>query len=71
MYIEEILNQNRRDFTATYKCEHCGHESKGYGYDDAYFHTCVVPNMRCAKCEKTACDYYVPKETKYPEWYQV
>lgn len=26
MKIKEIISQNRRDFTAIYQCEHCGHE---------------------------------------------
>lgn len=34
MRIKEILWQHRRDFTAIYECEHCGHTHKSKGYED-------------------------------------
>lgn len=68
MHIKRILSQNRRDFHAIYECEHCGYEYKDYGYDDAYFHTTVIPSMKCPKCEKTADKNYRPLEPKYPDW---
>lgn len=71
MRIEEILSQNRRDFRAIFKCEHCGHEIEQGGYDDAYYHREVVPTMRCEKCDKTAADDYTPRATKYEEGYQI
>ena len=67
MKIKKITNRNRRDFTAIYECEHCGHEKKDQGYDDAYFHQQVVPNMECPNCKKKAGDDYLPIATKYPE----
>ncbi|WP_297418989.1 hypothetical protein [Clostridium sp.] len=54
MRIKEILNMNRRDFTAIYKCEFCGHEEKSYGYDDSNFHNNVIPNMKCKECGKVS-----------------
>lgn len=54
MRIKEILNSHRRDFTALYVCEHCGHENKGYGYDDQNFHVNVIPNMRCSECKESS-----------------
>lgn len=71
MRIKEIISQHRRDFTAIYECEHCGHTAKGTGYDDAYFHENVIPKKRCTKCDKTAADNYRPLTTKYPEGMQV
>lgn len=71
MKIEQILAQNRRDFTAIYVCEHCGHKVESGGYDDAYFHREVIPTMECTKCNKTSRDDYVPRDTKYPEGYQI
>ena len=71
MYIKEIISQHRRDFTAIYKCEHCGHEEESYGYDDAFFHASVIPNMTCKSCEKKAGKDYVPMKTRYPEGYVV
>ena len=65
MKIKEILSQHRRDFTAIYECEHCGHTEKGQGYDDEYFHSNVVPNMQCKKCGKKASDTYRPLATKH------
>lgn len=66
MRIKEIVSQHRRDFHAIYECEHCGHEKKSYGYDDANFHQNVIPAMKCDACGKTAKDDYKPLEPKYP-----
>jgi transcription elongation factor Elf1 len=71
MKIKEITNQHRRDFWAIYECEHCGHTEKGSGYDDVNFHQNVIPNMNCKKCDKKSSDDYQPKQTKYPEGYQI
>jgi ribosomal protein L37AE/L43A len=67
MHIKEIKSQNRRDFTAIYECEHCGHTEKGSGYDDANFHVNVIPDWECKACGKKASGNYKPKDTKYPE----
>jgi transcription elongation factor Elf1 len=66
MKIEKITDQSRRDFWAIYKCEHCGHEEKGSGYDDANFHQNVIPKMECGECGKTASEDYRALATKYP-----
>ena len=72
MKIKEITNQSRRDFSATYECEHCGHlELDSYGYDDANFHQNVIPKKKCGKCGKTSGDNYRPLATKYPEGFVV
>lgn len=52
MKIKRIITQRRRDFIAIYECQHCGHEEKGYGYDDANLHKNVIPNMECSECGK-------------------
>jgi len=67
MKIDKIESQMRRDFTAIYVCEHCGHIEKGYGYDDANFHKNVIPKMKCKRCGKVAPDDYKPSATKYPD----
>ena len=67
MKIKTILTQSRRDFTAIYECEHCSHEQKGIGYDDANFHQNVIPTFECPKCKKTSGEDYRPLTTKYPE----
>lgn len=69
MRIKEILSQHRRDFTAIYECEHCWAKEKGWGYDDYNYHVNVIPNRKCDKCWKTAKEDYIPRETKYPEWF--
>jgi predicted RNA-binding Zn-ribbon protein involved in translation (DUF1610 family) len=68
MKIKRIINQHRRDFTAEYECEECGHVQQGYGYDDAHFHENVIPSMKCAGCGATAPKEYKPLKPKYPEW---
>ena len=65
MKIEKILNQHRRDFTAIYVCEHCGHKEKGSGYDDSYFHQNVIPEKICSQCNKKSPYNYRPLSTKY------
>lgn len=53
MIIKKITNQNRRDFTALYECQFCGTTQEGSGYDDAYFHKKVIPEMKCKSCGKS------------------
>ena len=60
MKINKIISQSRRDFTAEYECEHCGHTHKGSGYDDANFHQNVIPNMACPSCGKKAPENHSP-----------
>jgi transcription elongation factor Elf1 len=67
MKIKKILNQYRRDFTAIYECDHCGHEHEGHGYDDEHFHRNVIPGMVCQKCGLAAGVEYRALTTKYPE----
>lgn len=71
MKIKHINSQHRRDFYATYECEHCGATVDSYGYDDSYFHHQVVPAMKCGACGKTAGDAYRPLATKYPDGMQI
>jgi len=71
MKIKEVTFRSRRDFTAIFECEHCGHTIEKGGYDDAYFHKEVIPKMKCENCGKTSGDNYVPMGTKYPEGQQV
>ena len=74
MKIKQILYQRRRDFSAIFRCEACGHECEQRGYDDAYFHENVIPNSACPKCGKTEWEIdknYRPLTTKYPEGMQV
>ena len=68
MKIKTITNQNRRDFTAVYICEHCGAEETGYGYDDDNFHRNVIPNKECKACGKKSPEDYRPLGTKYPAY---
>lgn len=68
MKIQTILNQNRRDFTAIYECEHCGATEEKHGYDDTYFHQEIIPKMKCKQCGKTASNDYRPLTTKHKDW---
>lgn len=65
MRIREIKSQTRRDFTAIFECQHCGHTEEDSGYDDDYFHRKVVPEMVCKQCGKKAPDDFRPMGTKY------
>lgn len=67
MKIKEILSQHRRDFTAIYVCEHCGHDKKDDGYDDRNFHENVIPLMVCKECGRKAPSNYRPLSTLYPD----
>jgi predicted RNA-binding Zn-ribbon protein involved in translation (DUF1610 family) len=75
MKIKQINYQNRRDFYADYECENCGNiEHNMRGYDDSYFHTHVIPSMRCSKCGESANSLgtdYRPLTTKYPDGFQI
>jgi predicted RNA-binding Zn-ribbon protein involved in translation (DUF1610 family) len=71
MKINRIIRQHRRDFTAEYICEHCGYTHERSGYDDDYFHTAVIPGMKCPQCGKTASDDYRPLTPKYAKHEQI
>lgn len=67
MKIKEKASQYRRDFTAVYGCEHCGETETSSGYDDSYFHSQVIPGMKCKSCGKTSGDDYKSQATKYAD----
>lgn len=71
MYIKKITEQIRRDFTAVYECEHCGHTETAKGYDDDNFQLNVVPTFVCPKCGEVAPDTYRALRTKYPAHMEV
>ncbi|MGR3178767.1 MAG: hypothetical protein ACUZ8E_11990 [Candidatus Anammoxibacter sp.] len=71
MKIKTITSQHRRDFRCIYECEHCGEEQEGSGYDDAFYHSNVIPKKECPKCGKTADGDYRPLTTKYEESVQI
>lgn len=65
MKIKKMLSQHRRDFMATYECEHCAHCVDSDGYDDGNFHMNVIPKMECKNCGKVSPDDYNPRATKH------
>lgn len=67
MHIVEIISQHRRDLVLLLKCEHCCHEVKQSGYDDAHYHKNVIPKMECPKCKRKATADMEPKQPKYAE----
>lgn len=71
MKIHNIISQHRRDFKALFVCEHCNWTCVRPGYDDAHFHSQVIPNWECENCGKKASDDYRPLATKYPEGMQL
>lgn len=53
MKIKTILWEMGNDFRAIMACEHCGNEQDNRsGYHDNYYHTQVIPAMRCKECGK-------------------
>lgn len=75
MKITKMINQHRRDFTAEITCENCNNKQiLDSGYDDDYYHTKVLPNMKCASCNESTISINAPIEpqaTKYPEGFQI
>ena len=67
MHIAKYTWRSRRDFKAVYRCEHCDATVEKSGYDDAYFHVVVIPDMECDSCGKVASDDYTPHQTQYTE----
>lgn len=53
MKIKEITSEHRNDFSAIMECEHCGETHKlTTGYHDNFYHTQVIPAMKCKACGK-------------------
>lgn len=53
MKIKTITWEHRNDFNAVMVCEHCGNEQDNRsGYHDNYYHTQVIPKMKCKDCGK-------------------
>jgi len=66
MKIQQITNRSRRDFTAVMECEHCGDTIvNNSGYDDAYYHSKVIPSMKCSKCGEKGKKDSIPATPKY------
>jgi hypothetical protein len=75
MKITNKTSQYRRDFDADIVCEFCGNQEKLIGgYDDTFYHTQVLPNKECSKCNKSTVSGGGQIGTpllKYPEQVQV
>lgn len=67
MRIKKITSQSRRDFIATFVCEHCDHEQRLVGYDDDNFHRNVVPKLECPECGKQAPPDFSPLTPMHQE----
>lgn len=53
MKIKAFIREHGNDFNAIMECEHCGSEQYNTsGYHDNYYHTQVIPAMRCKDCGK-------------------
>lgn len=69
MKIKEITSQYRRDIHYIAECEHCGHVTEEQiGYDDAYFHSTVVPDMECPECKEKAPKSFRGLAPKYSDY---
>lgn len=53
MKLITITLEQGNDFTGVLECEHCGKtERLTSGYHDTYYHTKVIPSIRCRSCGK-------------------
>lgn len=53
MKISKITSQHGNDFSAEMECEHCQAKAKlTSGYHDNFYHTRVIPAMKCGSCGK-------------------
>lgn len=53
MKIKKVTFEMGNDFSAIMECEHCGHEAENRsGYNDGFYHSRVIPAMRCSSCGK-------------------
>jgi phage terminase large subunit GpA-like protein len=53
MKIDQITNELGNDFFAVLVCEHCGEKQDlKRGYHDNYYHTKVMPSIKCRACGK-------------------
>lgn len=65
MKIKEYTSRHRNDFSAIMECEGCGNTHKlTTGYDDDYYHTRVIPRMKCEKCGKSSEEMPVERSEK-------
>jgi transcription elongation factor Elf1 len=75
MKIHKVTYQHRRDFSAIYECEFCGHrQSDDAGYDDRFYHDNVIPNKKCEKCGESTVSgggSIDATPTRFPEGQQV
>jgi uncharacterized Zn finger protein len=68
MKIKKIISQHRRDFNATLICENCEYEQElRGGYDDDFYHTKVIPSIKCGNCGEVAPTDYVANTPKYSQ----
>lgn len=69
MHLIKREDQYRRDFTGLFYCEHCGHQQHERGYDDQYFHSHIIPTIRCNACDKPADpDNIITTTPKFAPW---
>ena len=56
MYIKKIGRRfgNRKDIYCCFRCEFCGNEQYGAGYDDEYYFSQVVPEIKCSNCGRSS-----------------
>ena len=77
MKLIKKIAQHRRDFQGEYKCEFCGHTQRDNNmssYDDSFFHTEIIPNLKCLVCGASTVSKggtATPAATKYPDGMQL
>ena len=75
MEVVRRFDQLRRDLSIDLECERCNAtDTVTTAYDDTFYWTQVVPDMKCKSCGKSSNDLGIRPEsigTKYPEGMEV
>lgn len=65
MKVKTITSEHHNDFSAIMECEHCGATYKiTTGYHDNFYHTQVIPKMKCRTCGKDRLGEFEQKNDK-------
>lgn len=68
MKIIKTYDWLRRDFSATLKCESCNHIQEHTAcYDDGYYYSSVIPNIKCDKCGESTVSAGINPENTSPK----
>jgi transcription elongation factor Elf1 len=53
MKIKKKTYLAKKDYQAVMECENCGHNQLQSGFDDYYYDTQIIPQVKCKMCKKS------------------